>query len=73
MSNSEDDLTADASEHPKESAESTDGPDVLDWDACIETPPSRPSGKVKVRLRFRGRGKPIPLDVSDEDGSREAS
>jgi hypothetical protein len=44
-------------------------PEILDWDACIETAPPRPSGKVKVRLHFRGRGKPIPMEMPDENAA----
>lgn len=49
-----------------------DGSDILDWDVCLDTPPKRPSGKVKVRLNYRGRGKPIPVDAP-KDNSRKAS
>jgi hypothetical protein len=48
-------------------SESADSPDILDWDACIETPPPRPSGTIKVRLHFRGRDEPIPIDGPWED------
>jgi len=44
--------------------------EVLDWDACLETPPTRPSGTVKVRLHFRGRDEPIPVDESEDDQKR---
>ena len=73
MTHSEDDMASDRSIESEELAESTEGLDILDWDASIETPPPRPSGKIKVHLNFRGRGKPIPLETSDDDESREAS
>jgi hypothetical protein len=73
MPHSEDEMPSDRSENRNELAEPSEGPDILDWDACIETPPPRPSGKVKVRLNYRGRGKPIPLDPPEDDRSREAS
>lgn len=38
--------------------------DVVDWGACLETPPERPSGNLKVRMHFRGRDKPLPADKS---------
>jgi len=72
MPHSEDDTTSDRSRKPEDLAETTDGPDILDWDACIDTAPPRPCGKVKVRLNYRGRGKPIPLDTPNEDPSRES-
>ena len=45
-----------------ERTETGDSPTILDWDACLETPPPRPAGRIKVRLNFLGRGKPIPLE-----------
>jgi len=37
--------------------------DLLDWDACIETPPPpQRSGTIKVRFKYIGRSKPIPID-----------
>ncbi len=42
-------------------------PEVLDWDACLEAPPARPSGTIKVRLHFRGRDEPIPVDEPEDD------
>ena len=45
--------------------------DVLDWDACIECPPPRPSGTVKVRLQFRGRDQPIAVDTPQDDETRK--
>lgn len=56
-----------------ERATSGDGPTILDWDACLETPPPRPSGSIKVRPRFLGRAKPIPLadpECPDDFASR---
>lgn len=40
----------------------SDVPELLDWDFCIETPPTRPSGVVEADVEFVGRGRPIPLD-----------
>ena len=37
-------------------------PELLDWDFCIESPPSRPTGIVEADVEFLGRGRPIPLD-----------
>lgn len=37
-------------------------PEVLDWDAGIETPPPRPMGTVLVKLEFQGRDKPVPVE-----------
>ncbi len=57
-------------EIPKDSqqpAEAAPLPEILNWDACIETPPPRPSGTVKVRLHFRGRDKPIPMEEPQSD------
>ena len=51
-----------------------DSPEILDWDACLETPPPRPAGTIKARLNFLGRGKPIPLpdpECPDDAVSRE--
>lgn len=57
-----------------EHMEAGDSPTILDWDACLETPPPRPAGTIRVRLNFRGRGKPIPLadpECPDDAVSRE--
>jgi hypothetical protein len=35
--------------------------DVLDWDACIETPPPRAQGAIHVLMNYAGRGQPVPL------------
>ena len=40
----------------------SDVPELLDWDFCIEKPPTRPSGVVEADVEFVGRGRPIPLD-----------
>ncbi len=40
----------------------SDVPELLDWDFCIESPPTRPSGIVEADVEFLGRGRPIPLD-----------
>ena len=37
-------------------------PELLDWDFCIESPPTRPTGIVEADVEFLGRGRPIPLD-----------
>jgi hypothetical protein len=39
-----------------------EGPDILDWDAAIDSPPPRPSGDVTVRLEPSGRSRPMPVD-----------
>jgi hypothetical protein len=36
--------------------------EVLNWDAAIEVPPSRPSGTIAVTLKYAGRAKPTPVD-----------
>ena len=36
--------------------------DLLDWDAAIITPPTRPSGTIRVKLKYKGRSKPFPVD-----------
>jgi hypothetical protein len=36
-------------------------PDLLDWDAAIDTPPPRPSGTVSVCLESSGRSRPTPV------------
>lgn len=36
--------------------------DLLDWDAAIITPPSRPSGTIRVKLKYKERRKPSPFD-----------
>ena len=41
-------------------------PDILDWEACLDSPPPRPSGTIKVHLRYRGRDKPIPVDEPED-------
>jgi hypothetical protein len=73
MPKSKTDVTVD---QPGPSDERTaNGPDRLDWDACLDAPPRRPSGTIKFRLNFLGRGKPLPLadpDAPDDDTSREA-
>jgi hypothetical protein len=38
-----------------------EGPDLLDWDAAIDTPPPRPSGSVTVCLEPSGRSRPEPV------------
>lgn len=48
-----------------------ESPEVLDWEAHIETPPPRPRGRIQVRLNFRGRSSPLPVDVPDEDEVRK--
>lgn len=35
--------------------------DVLDWDACIETPPPRPQGTIRVQMTYAGRSRPVPI------------
>ena len=35
--------------------------ELLDWDAFIKVPPSRPSGTLVVSLEYGGTGKPTPL------------
>lgn len=68
------DTTLRQSRRADERTEPGDSPEILDWDAWIETPPPRPSGKIKVRLNFLGRGKPIPLadpESPDHVASRE--
>lgn len=42
-----------------------DSQDRLAWDVVIESPPPRPSGKIRVRLKYGGRSKPIPV-IEDE-------
>jgi hypothetical protein len=61
MPKSETDTTVHQARPAGERTATEDSLDVLDWDACLETPPPRPAGKIKVRLNFLGRGKPIPL------------
>jgi hypothetical protein len=39
--------------------------DRLDWEARIEAPPARPSGKIEVRLRYSGRSQPLPVEPQD--------
>jgi hypothetical protein len=39
--------------------------DVLDWDACIETPPPRAQGTIHALIRYAGRSQPV--SVSDPD------
>ena len=34
--------------------------DMLDWEAHLETAPTRPRGQIEVTLEYRGRGKPSP-------------
>jgi hypothetical protein len=58
---------------PEDHGETGQPTQILDWDACIESPPPRPSGKVKVRLHFRGRDKPIPVEPPEDDRSKKAS
>ena len=74
MAKSETDTASQQLRQSEERAATVDGPTILDWDACLETPPSRPGGRIKVRLNFLGRGKPIPLpdpENSDDAASRE--
>lgn len=40
----------------------SDVPELLDWDFCIENPPTRRSGVVEADVEFVGRGRPMPLD-----------
>lgn len=65
--------TPDHSVIPKENHESTDVPELLDWEASIETPPVRPSGTVRARLRYQGRGKPIPIDDPRIENAKRAT
>ncbi|MBI5759762.1 MAG: hypothetical protein HZA46_14690 [Planctomycetales bacterium] len=58
---------------PEHLSEPTDGPDILDWDACIEVAPIRPTGKVKVRLHYQGRDKPLPLENPQDEKAQRAS
>ncbi len=51
----------------------TDGPDILDWDACIEVVPVRPTRKIKVRLHDRGRDKPLSSGISHDEKDQHAS
>lgn len=74
MPKSETDTTVHQARPAEERTATGDSPDVLDWDACLETPPPRPAGRIKVRLNFLGRGKPIPLadpECPEPDASRE--
>ena len=47
-----------------------DEEEVLDWDACVETPPPRPCGLVEVEAEYAGRSKPLPLDCPENGSSR---
>ena len=46
--------------------------EVLDWDACIEAAPPRPTRRIKVRLRDLGRDKPLPVEDPHSDLGEEA-
>ena len=43
--------------------------ELLDWDACIEVAPPRPTRRIQVRLRDLGRDKPQPIEIADADNS----
>jgi hypothetical protein len=70
-------ITDTAFNQPRQSdqrKETEDSLTILDWDACLGTPPPRPAGRIKVRLNFLGRGKPIPLvdpECPDDTAPRE--
>jgi hypothetical protein len=49
-----------ASAMPAQLAATCD-PDVVDWDACLVTPPPRPQGTIQVQLTYAGRSRPVPL------------
>ena len=61
------------SNFPEALSQPTDGPDILDWDACIEVASVRPTRKIKVRLHDRGRDKPLPLGISHDEKDQHAS
>lgn len=61
MPTPETDTTVPQARQSDECTDPGDRPEILDWDAALETPPPRPTGTIKVRLNFLGRGKPIPL------------
>ncbi|NQU23329.1 MAG: hypothetical protein HQ567_18775 [Candidatus Nealsonbacteria bacterium] len=59
--------SAGVSDDSERSGKTSAASDVLDWDACLDDPPSRPSGTIKVHLRPCGRDKPIPVDTPVEE------
>jgi hypothetical protein len=73
MTKSNTDTTFQQPRQSEDRPETGDSPTRLDWDACLESPPSRPAGRIKVRLNFLGRGKPIPVpdpECPDDAASR---
>lgn len=40
--------------------------DLLDWDASIDPPPQRPSGRVRVRINPQPKSK-LPFQLDDAD------
>lgn len=58
---------------PEALSRPTDGPDILDWDACIKVAPVRPTRKIKVRLHDRGRDKPLSSGISHDEKEQHAS
>jgi hypothetical protein len=45
----------------------TERPDILDWDACLESPPPRPEGTIQVRMTYAGRSRPAPISDPDAE------
>lgn len=41
--------------------------ELLDWDACIEVDPPRPTRRIRVTLRDLGRDKPLPVEDPRND------
>lgn len=41
--------------------------ELLDWDACIEVDPPRPTRRIQVTLRDLGRDKPLPVEDPRND------
>ena len=48
-----------------------DPEEILDWDACIEAAPPRPTRRIRVTLRDLGRDKPLPVEAPRNDVSCE--
>jgi hypothetical protein len=56
---------------PQAAPEALTEADRLDWEARIEAPPVRPSGKIEVRLRYSGRSQPLPVEPQDESAEAD--